>query len=165
MLHITEKSWFTITILMLIVPILFFCKLLRFLCWDLELHLLLEEAFPFMACCTLCAINMRTKIQLNHFILLFLYCLFGVYAMIFIYMFIVKESLYICVIYAATLYHHSERYFPNFSWLESWCDLGRGICYFNGLSGVYPLLSHRESAPAVTSHPRLHGAHLSHAIH
>ena len=38
------------------------------------------------------------------------------------------------------------------------------VCYFNGLSGHYPLLSHVTSAPSVTSRPRLHDTHSPHAI-
>ena len=39
------------------------------------------------------------------------------------------------------------------------------VCSFNGLAGHYPLSSHRESAPSVTSRTQLHGTHLPHAIH
>ena len=70
--------------------------------------------FPFIVCCTLCAIKTRTKTQVDTFILLLFCCLFGVYAMICIYMVIVKEIVFTCVIYAATLYHQSERDITNF---------------------------------------------------
>ena len=37
-------------------------------------------------------------------------------------------------------------------------------CSFNILSGFYPPSSHSASTPAVTSHPRVYGACLTHAI-
>ena len=52
--------------------------------------------------------------QVVTLILIFLYLLFGVYDMIFIYMVIVKEIVFTCIIYAANLYHQSELDVPNF---------------------------------------------------
>ena len=52
--------------------------------------------------------------QVDTFILLLFCFLFGVYAIILLYMVIAKEILVICVIYAATVYHWSERGIPNF---------------------------------------------------
>ena len=80
-----------------------------------------------MVCHTLCAIKMRAKMQVDNFILLFFCCLFGVYSMRFIYMVIVKEIVFTCVIYAATISLQSERDIPNFALLEYCCDLGRAI--------------------------------------
>ena len=57
---------------------------------------------------------MSTNIQVGTFIFLFFWGLFVVYARIFIYVFIVKELVFTCVIYAATVYHQSERYIPHF---------------------------------------------------
>ena len=51
-----------------------------------------------MVCCTLDAIKETTKIQVGTFIFLFF-----VYAMRFISMFIVKEIIFTCVIYALTV--------------------------------------------------------------
>ena len=62
-----------------------------------------------MMCCTLCNIKIMTKMQVDNFIPFLFCCLFGVYPMRFIYMFIVKEIVFTCVIYAATLYYQSER--------------------------------------------------------
>ena len=55
-----------------------------------------------------------TKMQVDNFIFAFFFCLFGFYAMIFIYMVIVKEILFTFVIYAATVCQQSERGVPNF---------------------------------------------------
>ena len=82
-----------------------------------------------MVCFTLFNINMSTKMQVDAFIFLLFCCLFGVYVMIFIYMVIVKEILFICVIYSTTLYHHSERDIPNFL-----RDLSPDVIW----EGVYP---------------------------
>ena len=46
---------------------------------------------------------------LDNFILLFFCCLFGVYAMRFIYMVIVKEILFSCVTYGLTLYGTDQK--------------------------------------------------------
>ena len=75
---------------------------------------------------TLYNIKTRTKIQLDTFSFLFLCFCFGVYVIRFIYMFIVKEILFTRVIYAANLYHHSERDIPNFcmTWVLLWFDKG-----------------------------------------
>ena len=45
--------------------------------------------------------------------------------MIIITMIIVKESVFKFSIYATTVYHQSQCDIIDFSWLESWCDLGR----------------------------------------
>ena len=65
--------------------------------------------------------------QVNIIIFLFLCLLFGVYARIFIYIVIVKQIVFTCVIYATTLYHQSERDIPIFALLESCYDLVRDI--------------------------------------
>ena len=52
--------------------------------------------------------------QVDTFILLLFCWSFGVYAVIFIYMVDLKEIVFTCVIYAATVYHQSERDIPNF---------------------------------------------------
>ena len=57
---------------------------------------------------------MRTKMQVDTFIFLLLYCLFGVYAMRFIYMFIVKSIESTRVIHVTHFYHHIEHDIHNF---------------------------------------------------
>ena len=52
--------------------------------------------------------------QVDTFILLLLCFLFSVYAMIFIYMIIMKSILSICRIYSVTVYHRIERDIANF---------------------------------------------------
>ena len=44
-------------------------------------------------------------------------------------------------------------------------DSSERVCYFNGISGHYPLSSHHTRAPSVTSSPRLHDAHLPRDVH
>ena len=53
--------------------------------------------------------KMRTKMQVDTFILLLLCFLFGVYAMRFIYMVIVKEIVFSCVTYGLTLYGTDQK--------------------------------------------------------
>ena len=50
-----------------------------------------------MMCFTLCLIKIKNKMQVDTFIFLLLYCLFGVYAVGFIYMVTVKEIVFECV--------------------------------------------------------------------
>ena len=71
-----------------------------------------------MVCCTLCAINMSTKIQVDTFMLPFFCCHFGFYAMRFISMVILKVNVFTSVIYATTVYHQSERNIPIFVSLD-----------------------------------------------
>ena len=65
--------------------------------------------------------------QVDTSVLPFSYWLLGVYSMKFIYMVISKEILFTCVIYGETFYHQIEHDTTNVSWLESYCDLERGI--------------------------------------
>ena len=70
---------------------------------------------------------MSTKIQVDTFILLLFCCLFGVYAMRFISVVVLKVIVFTPVIYATTVYHQSERNIPIFVLLDSCCNLGRFI--------------------------------------
>ena len=48
--------------------------------------------------------------QVDTFIILFFYCIIGVYAMKFIYLVIVEEIVFTFVIDAATVYHKNEQH-------------------------------------------------------
>ena len=63
----------------------------------------MEKHFPFMICYKLYGIKTRDKMKVDTSILLFLGFLLGVYAMRFIYMVIVKEIVFTCVIYTTIL--------------------------------------------------------------
>ena len=70
--------------------------------------------------------------QVNTFIFPFFCCRFGVYDMRFIYMVIVKEIIFACVIYDATLYHQSQRDIHNFCvtlFSSAWSDSNAYFTY------------------------------------
>ena len=67
-----------------------------------------------MVCRTLYDIKTRTKMQVDTFILLFFCFRFDVSVMIFIYMVIVKEIVFTCVIYVTNLDHQIKCDVPHF---------------------------------------------------
>ena len=98
-----------------------------------------------MVCCNLFNINMSTKMQVDTFIFLLFCCLFGVYIMRLIYMVIVKEILFTCVIYAVNLYHRSERDIPNFCMTLVLIWFGKGdthmvSIYWSDSNAYFPYL-------------------------
>ena len=64
---------------------------------------------------------------MDTFIFLSFCYLFGILDMRVIYMISAKEIIFTCVIYDTTVYHQSECDITGFAWLESCCDLVRGI--------------------------------------
>ena len=79
-----------------------------------------------MLCRTLYAIKTSTKMQVDNFILLLFCSIFGVYADIYLHVHCEGNCIYLC--YSFRNYPLPEwKFIPFFAWLDSWCDLGRGI--------------------------------------
>ena len=82
--------------------------------------------------------------QVNNFFLFFFCCIFGVYAMRFIYMVFVKEIVFTCVIYAVTLYHYSEHNITDFfvTWVLLWFRKGFTHMVSSALSDINAYFSY-----------------------